>query len=121
MITELGRIFNVENSEYGYTIEDIEPVKLGECINLYVPKLMGAIDCEAGTYNIITNKLFKNARECRPNIDKRITLLNSIPVEMKSSTGWETKVNENGIVPKGTRFIVEYINGNIQNPIVTTK
>ena len=31
------------------------------------------------------------------------------------------KVNEDGIIPKNTEFIVEFINGNIQRPFTTTK
>lgn len=119
-ITDFSKIFHIQNSEYGYTIEDCQPVKYGECIKLYIPKLMGAINT-VGIESISSSNFFSNTLECRPSVIKKVQLINYIDVPVRSSVGWENKTNENGIIPKGTMFIVEFINGNIQKPFTTTK
>lgn len=119
-ITGFNRIFPVDNCEYGYTVEDCLPVKYGECIKLYVPKLMGAITF-TGTDFVKSNQLIVNSRDCKPDIDSRIRLEKYMNVQVRSNDGWENKVDNNGIIPKNTEFIVEFINGNIQRPFTTTK
>lgn len=120
-ITDFTKIFHVQNSEYGYTIEDCSPVKYGESIKLYIPKLMGAISSNVGIEPISSSNFFSNSIDCRPSIMKKVELTKYIEVPVRSSSGWENKVNENGIIPKGTMFIVEFINSNIQKPFTTTK
>lgn len=120
MISGFSKIFQVENSEYGYAAEDFLPVKYGEYISLYIPKLTGAIN-EVGIESINMKNIISNSSECMPRISTKIAITNSINVMVRSYGGWETKVDKNGIVKKGTPFIVEFINGDIQNPYVTTK
>ena len=119
-ITGFNRVFPVDNCEYGYTVEDCLPVKYGEYIKLYVPKLMGAITF-TGTDFVKSHQLIVNSRDCKPDIDSRIRLEKYMNVQVRSNDGWENKVNSDGIIPKNTEFIVEFINGNIQRPFTTTK
>lgn len=119
-ITRFDRVFSVDNYEYGYTVEDCKPVKYGGYLKLYVPKLMGTINF-TGVDFVKGNQLIVNSRECRPDIDKKIRLDKYMNVQVRCNDGWENKVNEDGIIPKNTEFIVEFINGNIQRPFTTTK
>lgn len=119
-ITGFDSVFSVDNYEYGYTVEDCMPVKYGEYLKLYVPKLMGAITFTGKDF-IKANQLIVNSKECWPDISKKIQLEKYMNVQVRCNDGWENKVNENGIIPKNTEFIVEFINGNIQRPFTTTK
>lgn len=119
-ITSFDRIFPMENKEYGYTVEDCEPVPYGGYLNLYIPKLMGAIQ-NTGLDYIKYNQILANSSECKPDIDKTIRVERYMKVQVRSNGGWENKVNDDGIIPKNTEFIVEFINGNIKRPFTTTK
>lgn len=119
-MTSFSKIFDVDNCEYGYTVEDCEPVPYGGYIKLFIPKLMGAIDFTGVDYTK-PNQIFKNDSECRPDVEKRVRIERYMDVQVRSNDGWENKINDNGIIPKNTEFIVEFINGNIQRPFTTTK
>lgn len=119
-MTSFDRIFNVESCEYGYTVEDCYPVEYGGYIKLYIPKLMGVLSFSGLDY-LKYNQIFKNNSNCKPLVDKNVRLTDYLNVPVRSSGGWESKINDNGIIPKNTEFIVEFINGNIQRPFTTTK
>ena len=120
MISGFAKIFQVENSEYGYAAEDFSPVKYGEYIKLHIPKLTGTIS-ETGVRGVNSRDVIANALECKPSIDRKVNITDSVRVMVRSHDGWENKTDENGIVKKGTPFIVEFINGNIHKPYTTTK
>ena len=114
-ITGLRNFFKVDLIEYGYAAQDFAPVSVGEKVPIYIPKLMGNIKF-TGKDSISINNLFDNSKKCRPNIDTKINITNYAMLTVDKNMVWSDKVNKNGIVPKGTRFHVEFINGNITDP-----
>ena len=119
-ITGTDKIFSVNDSEYGYTIKDEKPVASGGSIDIYVPKLMGDIDkVTPETINI--DKLFDNASDCKPSFSTRVSRMKSFKPVLKSNCNWIEKINSKGVIPKGTMFTIEFLNGNIATPYLTTK
>ena len=119
-LTNMDRIFEVNESEYGYSAGAFRPTASGRSIPLYIPKLMGAIT-SIGPESIIINGLFANAKECKPLFATKVNRSKSISVIVKENCNWLDKVNSSGIVPSGSMFNVEFLNGNISTPYATTK
>lgn len=118
-ITALKKVFNVGESEYAYLAEATAPTSTGK-VSLHIPKLMGNLNGE-GPDTINTSGLFANSKECMPVFSTKVTRVKSIRAQVKKNCNWLGKVNSAGVVPAGTQFIVEFLNGNIASPYVTTK
>lgn len=119
-ITNRDKVFDVNDSEYGYTVSTFRPVASGSKINLYVPKIMGAIT-DTGIGTIAINGLFANDKSCKPTFATKVLRSKSFAVTLKDNCNWLDKVNGSGVVPSGTMFTVEFLNGSIAEPYATTK
>ena len=119
-LTSLDKIFTVEEQEYGFAAESFRPVASDGKMKVYIPKLMGDIR-KVGSEGLVTNSLFDNATECKPIYKTTVCHSNQLEVTIKSNCNWLDKVDENGIVPKGTVFNIEFLNKNISEPYATTK
>lgn len=119
-MTSTDKIFNVNEQEYGYCCNSFKPVASGNSIAMYVPKLMGNIK-SVTPETIVINNLFDNANDCKPVFAKKVTKSKSLMALLKENCNWLDKVTGSGIVPKGTMFTIEFLNGCISNPYVTTK
>ena len=114
-ITGLRNFFKVELIEYGYAAKDFVPVSAGGKVPIYIPKLMGNIKF-TGKDSISINNLFDNSKKCKPTITTKINVTNYAMITVDKNMSWHDKINANGIVPKGTKFHVEFINGDITDP-----
>jgi tricorn protease-like protein len=119
-ITGFNKIFTVESSEYGYAASSFKPVHSGKNISIYVPKIMGAIT-GTGKDTIVANKMFDNDDACKITYSKTVNRAKAFSPTVDTNCNWLDKLNSAGLVPKGTRFNVEFLNGNIATPYVTTK
>jgi hypothetical protein len=119
-ITSTSKIFSVNDSEYGYCCGSFRPVSSGSTIAMYVPKLMGAINATGGD-NIVINNLIANASDCRPTFSTYVRRSKAFSPILKDNCNWLNKVNGDGVVPAGTMFTIEFVNGNIDAAYVTTK
>lgn len=119
-ITGTSKIFQVEDGEYGYNVGSIKPVPSGHTVNMYIPKIMGAIE-STGVETISINNLFDNDSQCRPTFSTRVYKTKSIPVKIKENCNWLDKVTAEGYVPSNSMFIVEFLNGDISSPYATSK
>ena len=119
-ITNRDKIFNVNESEYGYSVSAFKPVPSGSKITLYVPKIMGAIT-DTGTGSIVINGLIANDKACKPVFATKVSRSKAFSVTIKENCNWMDKISGSGVVPKGTMFNVEFLNGNILEPYATTK
>lgn len=119
-MTSFNKVFSVDAQEYGYSCGSFSPVSSGSSIPVYVPKLMGGITA-TGTDTISTNALFDNASDCKPVFNTKVNRTKSFNATVKQNCNWLDKVNSAGVVPSGTMFTVEFLNGNISSPYVTTK
>lgn len=119
-ITNFEKIFIVGENEYGYSSDKFLPIPSGKTINMYVPKLMGAIT-SIGTESITINGLFANDAECKPTYTTKVKKTNYMAVKLKDNCNWLNKINSDGYIEKGTKFTVEFLNANIASPFTTTK
>lgn len=124
-LTGFGKVFDVNDSEYAYITSRVRPVAGKKTLNFYVPKIMGAIvGVEPGKTckeNIVINKLFDNDQKCMPTYAKQVTRAKSFAATVKENCNWMDKLDKSGYIPKDTQFIVEFLNGNISTPVITTK
>lgn len=125
-MTSTDKIFNVNEQEYGFCINSFKPVASGNTIDMYIPKLMGGMSSSSENKsitpeNVAINNLFDNARECKPTFSNKIIKANSLSVVLKDNCNWLNKVSSSGIVPRWTMFTIEFLNGCISRPYVTTK
>ena len=121
-ITSNETIFKVDESEYGFTYEDfhVHSVDVGSKIKLVIPKIMGNLT-KVGKDRVNINGLLDNDPSCKPTFGSTVELIDYMTATLKGPIDWTGKVDSNGIVRKGTRLNVEFTNGNIVDPIVTTK
>lgn len=119
-ITNFDKVFTVENYEYGFAVEDFAPVNSGDYIKLYIPKLMGNINY-TGSDTVNVNGVIINSKVSKLKYSNKVMNLDYIPVKVIGVTDWSDKIHGDGLIHKGEKFIVEFINGNIQTPYVTTK
>lgn len=120
-ITSYNKIFQTEDQEYAYAAEPFYPPSAGGTAPLYVPKIMGSGACKA-IETINASGIFDNASECKPSYMKKIHKVAKFYPVLKSNCIWrDTPLLPDGRVPKGTPFIVEFVNGNISSPYFTTK
>ena len=119
-LTSNKKIFEVNESEYGYNRYGFTPGPVGMNIDVYVPKLTGTI-VDEGYKFIKSNKLFINSDECPVKYNDNIYLTKSFYAKLKDNCSWMGKMNSVGIVPANTKFVIEFVNGNIKEAYLTTK
>ena len=116
MITNLERIFYIENDEYGYT-GGVKPVARSSSLSLSIPKITGAIS-GTGTDSNNADGIFDNDPACKPSYSKKVNRKNTVTVPVERGSSWLTTINSGGNIPKGTQFTVRFLNGNPQKPIL---
>jgi hypothetical protein len=115
--------FKLSENEYGYNTEYTEPCGAGGTMKLYIPKLMSKIGF--GAPKSIPEKfpvdtIFLNSSECKPSASNYIRYINYISVPLEYNSDWKHKINKDGFVPKKSKFLCSFINGDITKPRFTT-
>ena len=119
-LTGFSRVFEVEDTEYGYNTEDFVPVAAGETIKMWVPKIMGTIN-GIGSDKVGNNGMFDNAPDCKPSYSTTVGRQNYLSIPLKDNQIWREKVWPDGLVHKHTMFVIEFLNGNVHKRYTTTK
>lgn len=119
-LTGIDKIFSVEDQEYAYSAVYRYPASTGSTFELYVPKIMGTLSA-TGRATINGNGLFANASDCMPSYSKSINFGKYFHAKVRHYCSWSDHIDIKGKVPKGTEFTVEFLNGNISSPYMTTK
>lgn len=116
-ITSTNKIFNLTNEQYGYNVKTFRPIPAGSTIEMFIPTLMGTIT-KTGTDTIVINSLFDN--EIKPNVSTKVKLAKSIKVTLRDNCQWMDKVDGSNQIPKGSKFYINFLDGDIQRPTTTT-
>ena len=117
-LTSVDKIFEVEDSEFGYADEQL-PVAGTDTISLSVPKIMGNLS-GIGPDSNSADGIFDNDPACKPSFAKKVMRVKSINVPMEKNGLWLAHLNGSSNIPKGAKFRVHFINKNIHNPHATT-
>lgn len=107
--------FSVNYFEYGFLTEDTDAD--AEAFKLYIPKLMPTYPrTEPSEINwAFNNVIFINDVDCLPRSSSRITTQNYVTVPRYASRNFSARADENGKIPKGTRFIVQIMDNNLRD------
>ena len=119
-ITGTTNVFPINESENAFAAEAFKPVASSHTIQILVPKVTGNIT-ETGVASVNAQNIFDNEASCRPVPAGTINRKKSITAKVKENVIWLDKLTAGGVVPAGSSFNVEFVNGNITNPQVTTK
>ena len=117
MLTGFSKIFELEDTQYCYNIERCNPVPAGGRIKMYIPKVMG--QQSKGTEGFAGKGIFAN--EVKPSCASTVTKKDYIWVTRRDNQVWKDKLDSQGKIPKWTMHTVEFLNGNISKPYITTK
>lgn len=117
-ITTTDKIFEVGDSEYGYG-GGINPIPGKSSIGLYIPKIMGNIT-STGPDNNAADGIFDNDTACKPSFSKKVNRTKGMSVTLEKNGLWMGTLNGGGQIPKGTRFRVHFLNGNLDKPYAST-
>ena len=123
MRTTNDPIYEVKKEIYGYTREKFTPG--APSVKVYIPDLMGNIKGASVMTNqnvrvaINQNKMFANASACKPPLYSSVSMKDYITVPIQNNIDWTPKVilPEN-YVPIGTRVLIRFISGNLQDPLL---
>lgn len=110
MITQTSDVFKIENEEYGFAYETAPP---SNNFKMVIPKLMGNLSGKGPDQ--VNGGIFDN--EVKPSYSKKVNRLDWIPVRfasVASGTLWETRL-VNGLIPKGSRFKITFVNGDLSD------
>ena len=118
-ITSMQKIFDVEDEEYAFAAENFPPVGGGQTIPLVCPKVMGCLSGTGPDANP-ADSIFDNDPACKPSFAKKVNRAKSLAVTVEKNQTWLAKLS-GGIVPKGTRFTIHFLNKNIAKPYTTTR
>ena len=134
-ITGFQKIFEVDGKEYAYAYEEFKLVSDGQLIPLVIPKLMGSLNGK-GKDTLSADGKFENDNSCKPSVASSVTREEKlmVPISINDTLGYdidrviytgfgqvrfnvESTVTIQPItVPKGTEFIVQFVNGDITRP-----
>lgn len=123
-LTTGTQIFKLEENEYCYNLEYTYPCSSGGTMKMYVPKLMANIGF--GTPRSLPeifkgDAVFANDGECKPGANNSFTSINWLePTLMYNTSGWSHILDALGKVPKKTKFMCIFINGQIDKKYFTT-
>lgn len=118
-ITSLDKVFTVSDEEYGYASAQL-PVAGSDSIGLSCPKITGNLS-GIGPDSNSADGIFDNDKACKPTYAKTVSRANGISVTLEKNGLWMAKLNTAGMIPKGTRFTIHFLNGNIDKPYATTR
>ena len=117
-ITSLNKIFKTNEKEFGFVTTKFKPGSV-DTVNVYIPKILGTITT-TGTYSIHPKNIFDNDDDCKIEIPSSIKLYKTIDVKFNSaSCDWNRCKDSDGYVKVGTRVLIEFIGGNLQNPFIS--
>lgn len=117
-MTSTQKIFEVENSEYGYADEQL-PVAGTDSIGLRIPKIMGNLS-GTGPDNNAADGIFDNDPACKPSFAKKVMRAKVLNVPLEKNGLWLAHLNGGAKIPKDAKFRIHFINKNIHNPYATT-
>lgn len=120
-LTKLETKKFIDSTERGVTSQTQKPVKPGQKMPIYLPKLMPYIT-KGGTNSktVVTsgNMIFINDVSCKPNAPSIIRTQNYISPKFDSNGSWSgiiEDVNKDD-VPAGTNVQVTFPSGNLLDP-----
>lgn len=117
-LTSIDKIFEVEDSEYGYADEQY-PVAGTDTVSLSVPKIMGNLS-GIGPDSNAADGIFDNDPACKPSFAKKVNRAKYINVPLERNGLWLAHLTGEAKIPKGAEFRVHFLNKNIHNPHATT-
>lgn len=82
-------------------------------IDVKLPKLMTDIQSARTAY--FNKNIFINAKECKPSVSSTISLQDHLSIPRSQQCSLQSRADEYGIVPQGTRLIARCMNGNIKD------
>lgn len=112
------KVFSVDDSEYGFVAEDIKLIESLSEINLVIPKLMGALSTNNKSTGVNLNLILQNSSECKPSFGNTINFSQSIKVPITTGINLSKYTDNNGILKKGTRLVVHFVNGNVNSAYI---
>ena len=121
LTSSTDRVFEANDTEYGYLLKEMEPPDAGGTLLLNVPKIVGMLNATSGILNVNGNSMFDNASDCKINYSKTLKLGAGIEAVVRDNQIWKDKLNSQGRIPRGTMFAVEFIDGAVQHAYVTSK
>lgn len=105
---------NLDHFEYAILVEDTP--KGASTFKLYIPKLMPLVQTGDQTASQwkeeVRGDIFVNDAQCKIDHMKTVTCQNYITVSRYSDSDFSARANINGIIPKGTKFIIHSLYGN---------
>jgi hypothetical protein len=115
----------IESEEYAYSLEDLTEFYGGMKMKIYVPKLMPDVDIKKmnkiETKRIYCNSMYINTKkESRPSCGSDISFQYYITGIVNYNSNYKHLLNENGVIPKGTRFKCTFMNGDINKCFIDT-
>lgn len=114
-ITNFDKVFTINGKEYGFVAVDTPYTS--RIIEMEIPKITGALSTGNSTTTVNLNSVLQNSPECKIAFNNTIKFKKSIPVTVRPSTnlgGYAT----GGILKKGTKIVVNFINGNIRSAYI---
>ena len=110
----------IDNIERGVTVQTQRPVRVGETMPIFVPKLMPYITKGTPSSNSIVtngNMIFDNDTSCKPNAPMVVRSQNYLSPKFESGASWSGIIDDDDdTVPAGTNVNVTFTSRNIQNP-----
>ncbi len=116
MVSNIETNYSILDADYAYNIDDIDEFKGGKKVKVYIPVLMPEIDIskkKPTTKHIYAESIIINDNSCRPDIDRNITFDYYVYATISYNSDKSHIVNEKGVVPAGTKFKCNFIQGDI--------
>lgn len=124
MISSIDPNFSLHEAEYAYTLEDLHEFYGGMKVKVYIPKLMPDININKGLMSvkkkIYSGSIYVNDNSCSPSCEDTITHENYIEGIVNYNSNYEHLLDNNGIIPKGTRLKCTFMNGDINKCYLDT-
>lgn len=121
MLTSMDPIFQTNDTEYGYLLEESPIPSAGDTLSLNVPKVVGMLQQTKGKVTVNGNGLFDNSSECEISYAKSLSVTEGVKAVVRDNQTWDDKKNARGNISKSMMFTVEFIDGNLQYAYVTSK
>ncbi len=115
-ITTTDKIFIVDDEEYGFSYET--QLFNAETLKMVIPKTTGSL---SGTKldSISADRIFDNDKACKPTYSKKVNRGDYVTVHIDRSGNWITRLIADRKIPKGAKFSVHFVNGDLQRQFVT--
>ena len=117
MITSLNFGYEPNSDEYGYVVGEQATPRSGQTLKVYVPSIMSEI--ERSDKVVVSkkrinaaNKIFANAKECRPKTKTTIKATNAITAKMENNCSYPAGLEK---IPNGTKVDMEFPNNSLES------